>query len=169
MGWPLGLRHALDDLGSELHALLADGYVRSEHQPNAEVLALTAEGALGLVHGRTLDPELDTGTYRARLGTRCAAWHHLRVDAGLGRLDDRVGGWIARHQSWRTAAAVLATEAAVAVVVGVAAGVGWWLVPLLWLGNLPLFVIFAPVRPGRLSRLDDRVLGPTRRRSTREG
>lgn len=32
---------------------------------------------------------------------------------------------------------------------GVLAGVGWWLVPLLWLGNLPLFVVFAPVRPGR--------------------
>jgi len=91
------------------------------------------------------------------------------VDARLRRLDDRVAGWIARHQSWRIASTVLLTETALAVLIGALAGVGWWLVPLLWLGNLPLFVVFAPVRPGRLSRLDDRVLGPARRRTTGEG
>jgi hypothetical protein len=91
------------------------------------------------------------------------------VDAWLRRLDDRVGGWIARHQSWRVACVVLLAETALAALIGAVAGVGWWLVPLLWFGNLPLFVVFAPVRPGRLSRLDDRLLGPARRRTTGEG
>jgi hypothetical protein len=91
------------------------------------------------------------------------------VDAWLRRLDDRVGGWIARHQSWRVAATVLVTETALAALIGVLTGVGWWLIPLLWLGNLPLFVVFAPVRPGRLSRQDDRVLVPVRRRTTGDG
>ena len=91
------------------------------------------------------------------------------MDDWLRRLDDRVGGWIARHQSWRVAGTVLATETVVAALVGAVAGMGWWLIPLLWLGNLPLFVVFAPVRPGRLSRLDDRVFGPTRRRTAGGG
>ena len=90
------------------------------------------------------------------------------MDVWLRRLDDRVGGWIARHQSWRAAGTVLATETAVAALIGALAGVGWWLIPLLWLGNLPLFVVFAPARPGRLSRLDDRVLEPAARRPERE-
>jgi hypothetical protein len=86
------------------------------------------------------------------------------MESWLRRLDDRVGGWIERHQSWPFAIKVLVTETTLAAIIGLLSGVGWWLVPLLWLGNLPLFVVFTPVRPGRLSRLDDRVLGRAHRR-----
>jgi hypothetical protein len=95
---------------------------------------------------------------------------HLIV--GLVRLDDRAGDFVVRHQSWRFAIKMLAVEivlfaglsiAIVSLITGRAEPGAWWYGPLVALGQVPFFVFVVPVRRGgRLSRLDDSLLGPPR-------
>jgi hypothetical protein len=83
--WPFRWRgHSVEYFCCELDALLADRDLRSADQPDAEVLALAAEGALVLVHSRTLDPGAGERHFTAPTSGAAAAMS--RHDQGVRRL-----------------------------------------------------------------------------------